>query len=105
MRDYALLLMALFLFPFVLSVGVFIHVYKEFFYAREFSMSGYAFNIAYHLDKAGGAMLFNSQYKTISAMAYEREIRWLVAVIDWIFRNDTHCFGAWVEEFDGEGYE
>lgn len=105
MRDYALLLMSLVLFPFVLTVGIVIHLYKELSRGKKFSMRGYAFNIAYHLDKAGGAMLFNSQYKTISAMAYEREIKWLVAVIDWIFRSDTHCFRAWVEEFSGEGYE
>ncbi len=99
MRDYALLLMALILFPLVLTVGMVIHIYKELSRGKRFSMRKYAFNVAYHLDKAGGAMLFNSQYKTISAMAYEREIKWLVAVIDWIFRKDTHCFEAWVDEF------
>lgn len=99
MRDYALLLMALILFIPVLTIGMMIHIYKEVSKGKKFSMRGYAFNIAYHLDKAGGAMLFNSQHKTISAMAYDKDIIWLVKVIDWIFRDEYHCHNAWEEEF------
>lgn len=105
MRDYALLLMALVLFIPVLTVGMVIHLYKELSKRRRFSMRGYAFNVAYHLDKAGGAMLFNSQHKTISAMAYEKDVNWLMAVINWIFRDDLHCFDAWVDEMKREGHE
>ena len=92
--------MALALFVPVLTVGMCIHFYKEFRNKRVFSMRGYAFNIAYHLDKAGGAMLFNSQHKTISAMAYERDNNFLMGTINWIFRDDSHCYNAWIEEFD-----
>lgn len=99
MRDYALLLMALILFIPVLTIGMMIHIYKELSRGKRFNMRGYAFNVAYHLDKAGGAMLFNSQHKTISAMAYDKDIIWLVKVINWIFRKDTHCFEAWEDEF------
>lgn len=78
-----------------------IHIGKELSNRRKFSMRGYAYNIAIHLDRAGGAMLFNSEGNTISAMAYEKEIKWLVVLIDWIFRDPHHCFDAWLKEFKG----
>lgn len=98
MRDYALLLMALVMFIPILTVGMLIHIYKELSVGETFSMRGYAYNIALHLDKAGGAMLFDSQDKTISAMAYGKDVRWLVNVINWIFRDDLHCLTAWSNE-------
>ena len=57
MRDYALLLFALFLFPFVLTIGMLIHIVKELRLWHLFSMRSYAYNIALHLDKAGGLEL------------------------------------------------
>ncbi len=93
MRDYLLLLFALVLFVPIFIVGHLIHLIKG------KSMSRYAYNIAIHLDKAGGAMLFNSEDYTISAMAYEKKIKWLVSLIDWIFRDEYHCETAWISEF------
>ncbi len=93
MRDYILLLMALILFIPIFIIGHLIHLFKG------ASMKKYAFNIALHLDEAGGAMLFNSDDKTISAMVYEKKMWWAVAIIDWIFRDNTHCLDAWENEF------
>lgn len=96
MRDYLLLIFALTLFIPIFLVGHIIHLFKG------ASMKRYAYNIAIHLDEAGGAMLFNSEDHTISAMAYEKNIRWLVVLIDWIFRDTHHCVDAWVREFKGK---
>ena len=93
MRDYALLIFALLLFIPIFLVGHAIHLFGG------ASMRRYAYNIAIHLDEAGGAMLFNSEDHTISAMAYEKNIKWLVVFIDWIFRDTHHCFSAWQKEF------
>lgn len=95
MRDYILLILALILFIPTFIVGHLIHLLKG------ASMRRYAFNIALHLDEAGGAMLFNSEDKTISAMVMEKEMMWAVEFINWIFRDDTHCQDAWVKEFGG----
>jgi len=95
MRDYALLIMALVLFIPIFIIGHMIHLLNG------ASMRGYAYNIALHLDEAGGAMLFNSQDHTISAMVYNKEIDWAIKLIDWIFRDDTHCYNAWKSEFKG----
>ena len=100
MRDYILLIMALVLFPFVLTIGVLIHIGKNI--TGGFNMSSYAYNIALHLDEAGGAMLFNSNDHTISAMVYEKKMYWAVNAIDWIFRDENHCFTAWKNEFKGK---
>lgn len=99
MRDYILLIMALVLFIPVFIIGHAIHLYKN---ARQgsFSMRNYAFNIAYHLDKAGGAMLFNSSGHTISAMVFEKDLRLAIRLIDWMFRDNSHCFKAWRDEFN-----
>ncbi|MBT8349087.1 MAG: hypothetical protein HKP62_06565 [Sulfurovum sp.] len=99
MRDYLLLLMALVLFIPIFIVGHAIHLYKEV-TKGSFSMREYAFNVAYHLDLAGGTMLFNSENKSISAMAYEKEIVWLISFINWIFRDENHCKDAWNIEFN-----
>lgn len=93
MRDYLLLISALILFIPIFIVGHLVHLIKG------ASMRTYAFNIAYHLDEAGGAMLFNSEDHTISAMVYEKEMLWAVELIDWIFRDTNHCFDAWQSEF------
>lgn len=93
MRDYLLLIFALILFIPIFIVGHLIHLLKG------EPMKSYAFNIAYHLDEAGGAMLFNSDDHTISAMVYEKKIMWVVVLIDWIFRDPHHCFTAWEKEF------
>ncbi|DAB40290.1 MAG TPA: hypothetical protein CFH81_08835 [Sulfurovum sp. UBA12169] len=99
MRDFLLLLTALMLFVPVFVAGTVIHLRKEFKLRHRFSMTGYAYNIALHIDRAGGAMLFNSENKTISAMAYEKNIRWLVVLVNWIFRDQYHCLHAWQDEF------
>ena len=94
MRDYLLLIFALTLFIPIFIVGHLIHLIKG------ASMKRYAYNIALHLDEAGGAMLFNSEDHTISAMAYKKEMFWFVDIIDWIFRDGEHCYKAWKDEFD-----
>lgn len=101
MRDFLLLIFALVLFVPVLIAGTLIHLRKEFRLRHRFSMTEYAYNIALHLDRAGGAMLFNSENKTISAMAYEKNLQWLILIINWIFRNEYHCLHAWQDEFAG----
>lgn len=93
MRDYVLLLLALMLFIPIFIFGHLIHLFKG------ASMRKYAFNIALHLDEAGGAMLFNSDDHTISAMVWEKDIKWAIKLIDWVFRDDTHCMRAWEAEF------
>lgn len=70
---------------------------------QKFYFRGYAYNIAIHLDRAGGAMLFNSQNHTISAMAYEKDVKWLVWIINRIFRDEYHCLQAGQNEFLHKG--
>jgi len=97
MRDYLLLMFALVLFIPIFIIGHAIHLYKNI-TKGSFSMRSYAYNIALHLDEAGGAMLFNSKDHTISAMVYEKGLWWIVDIIDFIFRDNDHCFNAWRNE-------
>ena len=97
MRDYLLLLFALVLFIPIFVVGHAIHLYKNVKHGS-FSMRGYVFNVAEGLDKAGGAMLFNSNGYSISAMSHTMKYRWFENVINWIFRDPEHCKKAWTEE-------
>ena len=61
------------------------------------------FKILLALDQFCGALLFDGIYpdESISAYCWRKGYMRRVAVINWIMRDDWHCYNAWQSEKNG----
>lgn len=61
------------------------------------------FKIFLALDQFFGALLFDGIFpdESISAYCYRKSYMRRVAVIDWIMRDEWHCYNAFMSERNG----
>lgn len=94
MKPYILLLFAVCLLWFLLPI---LYLYQTI--RGRFDHKKFSYNLAKNIDYVGGTLFFNSDGHTISAMVYKKRIFWAENAINWMFRDENHCFDAYMHEF------
>ncbi|MBD3795386.1 MAG: hypothetical protein IE881_05545 [Epsilonproteobacteria bacterium] len=64
---------------------------------KKLELHDYFYKLAKSLDYLGATLIFGTMSRTISALTFEKNIKWAIVFIDWIFYKG-HCKDAYKQE-------
>lgn len=64
---------------------------------KRLELDDYFYKLAVSLDYLGATLIFGTRGRTISSLVYEKNIKWAIKFVDWIFYKG-HCKEAYEHE-------
>jgi hypothetical protein len=99
-RPYISAVLILFAFIVLSLFWVIFMLFGIIFYEIKGKLTTYLYNVGVSVDYLLATLFFCTKGHTISAIVYKRKYKLAVEIINWLFRDSSHCSSSYKKEYE-----